>query len=209
MIREVPKKNWAQLEVSVSNSLYSTIAYELAQYRQHIFFVFSIIFNIPRFFELYTEMETRNSTIFNETLGENVTTEITVPAVLPTELRKNSDYSFGYVLITNSVALGFIPMVGLVVLNSLIFRTINQATQRHNAISSNQRRDHSVSSQYVFSLLNSITIIMVLVVITTITLLQASRTINIKTYIVPGYRCLTCFRNYFQDHPCRGTRSWL
>ena len=110
------------------------------------FFVFSIIFNIPRFFELYTEMETRNSTIFNETLGENVTTEITVPAVLPTELRKNSDYSFGYVLITNSVALGFIPMVGLVVLNSLIFRTINQATQRHNAISSNQRRDHSVSS---------------------------------------------------------------
>ena len=172
------------------------------------FFVFSIIFNIPRFFELYTEMETRNSTIFNETLGENVTTEITVPAVLPTELRKNSDYSFGYVLITNSVALGFIPMVGLVVLNSLIFRTINQATQRHNAISSNQRRDHSVSSQYVFSLLNSITTIMVVVVIT-ITLLQAARTINIKTYIVPGYRCLTCFRNYFQDHPCRGTRSWL
>ena len=86
------------------------------------------------------------SAVFNETLGENVTTEITVPVVSPTDLRKNSDYSRDYVLITNSVALGFIPMVGLVVLNSLIFRTINQATQRHNAISSNQRRDHSVSS---------------------------------------------------------------
>ena len=90
-------------------------------------------------------MDTKNSTIFNETLGENVTIEVTVPIVSPTELRKNSDYSRDYVLITNSVALGFIPMVGLVVLNSLIFRTINQATQRHNAISSNQRRDHSVS----------------------------------------------------------------
>ena len=208
MIREVPKKiglNWRfQYPIHFTQQLHMSWPNIDSIY----FFVFSIIFNIPRFFELYTEMETRNSTIFNETLGENVTTEITVPAVLPTELRKNSDYSFGYVLITNSVALGFIPMVGLVVLNSLIFRTINQATQRHNAISSNQRRDHSVSSQYVFSLLNSITTIMVVVVIT-ITLLQAARTINIKTYIVPGYRCLTCFRNYFQDHPCRGTRSWL
>ena len=114
-------------------------------WKKKLYFFFSIIFNIPRFFELYTEMDTKNSTIFNETLGENVTIEVTVPIVSPTELRKNSDYSRDYVLITNSVALGFIPMVGLVVLNSLIFRTINQATQRHNAISSNQRRDHSVS----------------------------------------------------------------
>jgi hypothetical protein len=36
------------------------------------------------------------------------------------------------------------------VLNSLIFREISRATQRHNAISSNQRRDHSVAKMLIF-----------------------------------------------------------
>ena len=110
-----------------------------------MFFHFSVIFNIPRFFELRTELQSSNSTIYNETLNENVTTEIMVPTVVPTDIRKDVTYSRDYVLIANSVALGFIPILALIILNSFIFRTINQATQRHNAISSNQRRDHSVS----------------------------------------------------------------
>ena len=110
-------------------------------------FHFSVIFNIPRFFELRTELQSSNSTIYNETLNENITTEIMVPTVVPTDIRKDVTYSRDYVLIANSVALGFIPILALIILNSFIFRTINQATQRHNAISSNQRRDHSVSKQ--------------------------------------------------------------
>ena len=115
------------------------------QYIHSCFFHFSVIFNIPRFFELRTELQSSNSTIYNETLNENITTEIMVPTVVPTDIRKDVTYSRDYVLIANSVALGFIPILALIILNSFIFRTINQATQRHNAISSNQRRDHSVS----------------------------------------------------------------
>ena len=111
----------------------------------NVCFFFSIIFNIPRFFELRTVMNPKNTTIFNETIEQNVTSEVLMPEVEPTEIRKDSAYSRDYVLIANSVALGFIPIIALIVLNSFIFRTINKATQRHNAISSNQRRDHSVS----------------------------------------------------------------
>ena len=106
----------------------------------------SIIFNIPRFFELRTEFNLQNNTIFNEDMETNVTEEVKYPVVAPTEFRENLEYSRDYVLIANSVALGFIPILTLIVLNSCIFRTISQATQRHNAISSNQRRDHSVST---------------------------------------------------------------
>ena len=70
--------------------------------------------------------------------------------VSPTEFRENLEYSRDYVLIANSVALGFIPILVLIVLNSCIFRTISKATQRHNAISSNQRRDHSVIKKIQF-----------------------------------------------------------
>ena len=90
-------------------------------------------------------MNPKNTTIFNETIEQNVSSEVLMPEVEPTEIRKDSAYSRDYVLIANSVALGFIPIIALIVLNSFIFRTINKATQRHNAISSNQRRDHSVS----------------------------------------------------------------
>ena len=107
--------------------------------------IFSIIFNIPRFFELRTEFNYENNTIFDEAMDANVTEEVKYPVVAPTEFRENLEYSRDYVLIANSVALGFIPILTLIVLNSCIFRTISKATQRHNAISSNQRRDHSVS----------------------------------------------------------------
>ena len=89
-------------------------------------------------------MTARNQTSFNETLGTNITEEVLYPEVRPTEIRNNLKYSRDYVLIVNSVVLVFIPILTLIVLNCLIFRTISQATQRHNAISSNQRRDHSV-----------------------------------------------------------------
>ena len=114
---------------------------------KNYFIFFSIIFNIPRFFELRTEMTPMNQTSYNDTIGENITQEIFLPMVVPTEVRDNLKYSRDYVLIANSIALVFIPILTLIILNSFIFRTISQATQRHNAISSNQRRDHSVSGQ--------------------------------------------------------------
>ena len=49
----------------------------------------------------------------------------------------------------NSLGLVFVPIIVLIILNTMIFRTINQATQRHNAISSHQRRDHSVAMMLI------------------------------------------------------------
>ena len=49
-----------------------------------------------------------------------------------------------YVVIANSFALVIIPFFALIILNACIYRTINRATRLHNAISSNQRRDHKV-----------------------------------------------------------------
>ena len=118
-------------------------------------FIFSIIFNIPHFFELKTEMKPMNETHFNESIGENITLVVLKPQVAPTELRDNLDYSRDYVLIANSVALVFIPILTLIILNSFIFRTISQATRRHNEISSQQRRDNSVRRKETVCLLKS------------------------------------------------------
>ena len=49
----------------------------------------------------------------------------------------------------NSLGLVFIPILVLIGLNTRIFWTINLATQRHNAISTNQRRDHSVAMMLI------------------------------------------------------------
>ncbi len=54
-------------------------------------------------------------------------------------------YSYYYVLLANTFLLCFIPVAVLVILNACIYRTITRATKLHNAISSHQRRDHSVA----------------------------------------------------------------
>ncbi len=72
-----------------------------------------------------------------------------MPIVVPTELRTTPGYSRDYVVLANSFALCFIPFLILIVLNLLIYRTIAQATRLHNAISSNQRRDHSVAMMLI------------------------------------------------------------
>ena len=60
----------------------------------------SLIFNVPRFFELRTEMKMSNFTYYNETL-ENYTTEARLmPSLVPTEIRKNPTYTRDYVLVT-------------------------------------------------------------------------------------------------------------
>ena len=112
--------------------------------------VCSLLFNVPRFFELRTEMRPVNVTSYNLDNGTNTTEQIMMPTLLNTEFRMNQSYSRDYILIANAIALVFFPMVVLLVLNSLIFREISRATQRHNAISSHQRRDHSVAKMLIF-----------------------------------------------------------
>jgi hypothetical protein len=71
----------------------------------------SLIFNIPRFFELRTEMKLSNYTYFNSTLNNYTTEEILCPTLVPTDIRRDPTYSRDYVLIANSMALVFFPIL--------------------------------------------------------------------------------------------------
>ena len=77
---------------------------------QHLYYTlpivfFSLVFNIPRFFDLKTGMVARNVTVYNETLGEDVKVEVEILGVIATDLRKDPSYSRDYILIANSIAL--------------------------------------------------------------------------------------------------------
>jgi len=109
----------------------------------------SFLFNIPRFFELRTEMKLTNMTIE----GTNLTEEKMMPQVVMTEIRKNPSYSRDYVMIANFISLIVVPMLVLIILNTSIFRKISQANARHNAISSHQRSDHSVAKMLIILVL--------------------------------------------------------
>ncbi|CAB4065556.1 unnamed protein product [Lepeophtheirus salmonis] len=149
------------LQIALTGSVWTTTAVSLERYLtvcqgyrptniQYLYYTipimgFSLIFNIPHFFELTTQVGQHNTTHVDDLTGDIINVTIDKPIVIPTEIRKSPEYSRDYVLIANSLALIFIPMLVLIILNSLIYRTISQATKRHNAISSNQRRDHKVA----------------------------------------------------------------
>lgn len=164
---------WTTMAVSIERFLTVCLSYR-SNTVQHLFYtlpivLFSLVFNIPRFFELTTVEVPGYTMMYNETLGANVNTSIDIPKLEATTLRTNPRYSRDYVLIANSFALGFIPMIVLIILNSLIFRwvevvlmfdalrvyllfvsrTISKATKLHNAISSTKRRDHSVAMMLI------------------------------------------------------------
>lgn len=51
---------------------------------QHLYYtlpiiLFAFVFNIPRFFELRTELASVNATVFNETLGADVNVSLVQP----------------------------------------------------------------------------------------------------------------------------------
>ena len=153
------------IQIALTGSVWTTVAVSVERYltvclnyrsdKIHLFYtapilMVSFVFNVPRFFELRTVVEPHNVTRFDEITNETIITDvIEKPIVMPTDFRKDPGYSRDYVLIANSLGVVFIPIITLVVLNSLIFRTITKATQRHNAISSNQRRDYSVAMMLI------------------------------------------------------------
>ena len=75
--------------------------------------VFSVLFNLPKFFELEADWRTWADT---ET-GQN----ITVIDFRPTELRLHPDYSFYYVHLIQLIIKGILPFGALVFLNFGIY----------------------------------------------------------------------------------------
>ncbi len=154
------------IQIALTGSVWTTIAVSVERYCtvclskryntvQHLCYTlpilgFSFVFNIPRFFELVTELVPVNETVVvNATTGEEANVTVYKPFLEPTDFRRNAQYSRDYVVIANSIALVVIPFFALIVLNSCIFRTINRATRLHNTISSHQRRDHKVAMMLI------------------------------------------------------------
>ena len=90
--------------------------------------IFSVIWNIPHFFELYTCVKEVNRTIIinNETIIESVNKT----SICPTDLRKDPDYVRDYINIANFVGMVFFPLLLLCVLNGCIYKTIKSTSNK-------------------------------------------------------------------------------
>ena len=76
--------------------------------------IFSILFNLPKFFEF--DMQ--------ETMELNSENNVTLTKIklLPTKLRLNDNYVFYYVNLSRLLVSGLIPLVSLAILNFFIYR---------------------------------------------------------------------------------------
>ena len=123
--------------------------------------VFSIVYNFSRFFEY------RVKWISDEFLYNNVTGE-TVFELLPhmnesdfipvnksfwiveqTELRKDLRYIQYYILVTNFIFMGIVPILIMVIFNVLVVRAIKEANERRARMTRRQQRNITVTSMLV------------------------------------------------------------
>ena len=81
---------------------------------------FSVLFNLPKFFELGSEWQEFNATSLGGAGAGNET--VWVVNMKPTDLRLDENYVYFYVNLARFVVMCVVPLVGLVVLNSGIHR---------------------------------------------------------------------------------------
>lgn len=83
--------------------------------------VFSVIFNLPKFFEWDIEESTWSN-------PETNLTELKI-RILPTDLRLNDDYVYYYVYWLRFLVTGLVPLVSLAFLNLAIYKAIRKRKQ--------------------------------------------------------------------------------
>ena len=118
--------------------------------------LFSICWNIPKFFELKTcyfpidyENNETNTQIRNISKQDGQSEKIEVlPQVCATELRDSYTYCRDYLLISNFILMAFIPFILLLFLNSLTFRSIRISTINNSRTTNRQRRDHRIAKMF-------------------------------------------------------------
>ena len=106
---------------------------------------------------------------------------VVYPQLCSTPLRDNYRYSRDYLLIANFLVMAFIPLLLLIIFNSLTFKIIRASSLTNARTSTRQRRDQGIASMFIF-----IVIIFVIGVVI----------ININTYIQsvfltvpPNFQC--------------------
>merc|ERR1719206_32498 len=131
-------------QIGLTGSIYLTVAISIERHTTvvHPFFklshswsssiyiiptvIFSIVYNIPKFMELTTEVRTK-TVIAEDPEVENKTLEAIV--VVATKLRQNTNYVQLYVIYMNLIFNGIIPLMTLVILNTLVYRRLKALSQ--------------------------------------------------------------------------------
>jgi len=140
---------WSTVSVTVER--YLTVVHPLTRYSQMKSMVYilpvvllTLVWNIPRFWELDTCFLTKNVTIGGVTT--NNTTEIEMPVLCPTALRVDRSYTRDYILIANFVAMLAVPFLLITTLNFRLFKTIKTSGLRDHNTSERERRERNIAS---------------------------------------------------------------
>jgi len=126
---------------------------------------FSILYNIPRFFEVSWEFSTNIdggsissddyynvTTIIHENTSSTLipinftSTENSSAEVIPTALRKNSDYISIYMTWMYLVFIWCLPFSGLSVLNLLMFLDVRRSNKRQSTMSTHEKNELKLAS---------------------------------------------------------------
>ena len=152
------------LTLSITIERYCSVCHSTCQFRAKSLLLplpvaFSIIYNIPKFFELRSEtfhdntmpheMSTDNQTImqmivsYNDTISNYTTPEPSI-IIVGTAIRRNPWYIIIYVFWSKFLLVEIVPYVLMIVMNILIWRSIQEfAKIRRNLLGINEGKTNS------------------------------------------------------------------
>jgi len=119
--------------------------------------ILSIVWNIPRWNELFTCIKTHNETVhIGPTMFYSILTnssdledlEIVYPvkySICPTEMRDNHSYIRDYILLANFIVMAFLPFLILTVINTMLYKTITRTNSTNKRSNNRQKRDQGIA----------------------------------------------------------------
>lgn len=106
--------------------------------------LFSIAYNVNKFFEVDLGYETVQAQVWNDTSEAREMQNVTKLVVVSTRMRDDPDYT--KTLITaNFVVMAVVPLLSLSLCHVYTYRQIREDNAAHNAISSKKRRDMAMA----------------------------------------------------------------